>query len=207
MTACRELLTLHERSVYLVQADRGQPAVYYLVDQDAGGVLINSPAYTEPLHTELAALAPLRYLFYPSRLGARDVDRWRATDAQSIAFGPEAQAIAGEVDIEIDGKSKLTRTIGFLPMSGRTQGSCALHCRNIPGVIFFGPILTPGDSGWPALNQNEDDFSYESRLFGCLGLQDIKYEYAFTDTYVGGTTRIGPGADKGIRAEIARVLE
>ncbi len=200
------LITLRDRSIYRLEGE-GTTTAYYLADDDAGGVLINTPHYHAELEAELAALAPLRFLFYPSRFGAVDVDRWRAaTGAESLAFAAEAEAIGGKVDIMLDRQSKLTRTIDFLPMSGRTPGSGVLRARNLPGVMFFGPALSPGESGWPTLVRQPDDFSYEDRLFGCLGLQDLRYEYAFTDVFVPGSTCFGPGASRAIRQEIGRVL-
>lgn len=204
----KTLLTLRGRTIYLVPTEAGTPAVYFLVDQEVGGVLINTPSYSPQRQAELEAVSKIAYLFYPSRLGARDVDAWRqATGAEALAYGPEAAAIPGHIDIALDNKSKLTRTIGFLPMSGRTEGSCALYLRNLPGAIFFGPTLSPGPSGWPTLQPQPGDYSYETRIFGSLGLQDVKYDYAFTDEFVEGQTQFGPGADRAIRAEIERALE
>ncbi len=204
----KTLLTLRGRTVYLVPEEAGAPAVYFLVDQEAGGVLINTPRYSTKLQSALTAIAKIDYLFYPSRFGAQDVDAWRqATGAEALAYGPEAAAISGQIDIVLDNKSKLTRTIGFLPMSGRTEGSCALHLRNLPGVIFFGPTLSPGPSGWPTLLPRPDDHSFETRIFGSLGLKDVKYDYAFTDEFVEGQTQFGPGADRAIRVELERALE
>lgn len=204
----KTLLTLRGRTIYLVPVEAGAPVVYFLVDQEAGGVLINTPRYSAELQSALTAVAPIKYLFLPSRFGARDVDAWReATAAESLAYGPEAAAIRGCIDIVLDNKSKLTRTIGFLPMSGRTEGSCALHLRNLPGVIFFGPALSPGPSGWPTLLPQADDHSFETRLFGSLGLKDVKYDYAFTDEFVEGHTQIGPGADQAIQAELQQALD
>jgi hypothetical protein len=204
----KTLLALRGRTIYLVPVEAAMPAVYFLVDQDAGGVLINTPPHSAELQAELNAVAQIKYLFFPSRFGARDVDTWRdATGAESLAYGPEAAAIGGRIDIALDNKSKLTRTIGFLPMSGRTEGSCALHLRNLPGVVFFGPTLSPGPSGWPTLIAQANDYSFESRLFGSLGLKDVKFDYAFTDEFVDGQTRFGPGADKAIQAELQQVLD
>ena len=202
------LLNLRGRDIYLVAPSGAHPAVYFIADADAGGILINTPPYDDALRSTLQAVAPLRYLFFPSRFGAHDVDRWRqASGAESLAYGAEVSAIAGTVDLALDNKNKLTRTIGFLPMSGRTAGSCALYLRNLPGAIFFGPILAPAASGWPTLTPQPDDHSYESRLFGALGLQDVKYDYAFTDVFVEGRTQFGPGADRAVQAELARVFE
>lgn len=204
----KKLLSLRGRDIYLVASEPETPAVYFLADDDAGGVLINTPRFSESLLGALQAIMPIRYLFYPSRFGARDVDAWRsASGAESLAYGAEVDSISGHIDVALDNKSKLTRTIGFLPMSGRTAGSCALYLRNLPGVVFFGPILTPGPSGWPTLMSAADDHSYESRLFGTLGLQDIKYAYAFTDVFVEGQTPFGPDADKAVQVELERVLE
>lgn len=184
------------------------PASYLVADREAGAILINAPPFDPGLAAALGAVGPLQYLFLPSRFGACDVDRWRArTGARALAFGPEVPAVGATVDIPLDRKSKLTRTIDFLPMSGRTAGSCALRLRNKPGVVFFGPTLEPGDDGWPALVPHDDDASFENRVIGALGLRDLRYEYAFTDVFEPGRTRYGPGAGVAVRAALERALE
>lgn len=201
-----KLLEFFDRSVYFLSGT--SPAVFYLADRDGGGILINTPAYSAVLAQQLNAVAPLKFAFFPSRLGAQDVDRWRTeTGLRTLAYGHEARGISGEIDTVLDRENKFSRTIDFLPMSGRTESSCALRCKNQPGIIFFGPILARGDSGWPTLAPNVDDYSYENRLFGVLGLQDLKYQYAFTDDFDPALSRSGPGADAAIQREIAAVLE
>ena len=205
----KRLLELPGRTIHLLQGTGTGPAVYYLVDEEVQGVLINAPPFADRLVQTVNALAPLKFIFLPSHLGARDIDRWRAASgAEVMAYGAEIPHISGTVDIELEKQSKLTRTIDFLPMSGRTEGTCALRLRNKPGVIFFGPILSAaGDSGWPTLIPDADDYSYENRVFGTLGLQDVKYEYAFTDVFEEGRTRFGPGASEAIRDELDRALD
>lgn len=200
------VLELPGREIHHVAGSN--PAVYYLVDKEVQGVLINTPAFDATLLDALKALAPLKFIYYPSRRGALDVDAWReASGAETMAFEAETPHIQGEIDLKLDRKSKLTRTIDFLPMAGVTEGSCAMRLRNKPGVIFFGPILSPGKDGWPALLFDEGDFSYESRLFGALGLQDLSYEYAFTDGFESGVTQFGPGADGRISERIQQVMD
>lgn len=202
------VLTVPGRNIFRLRADAEEPAVYLVVDREAGGILINTPPFSDALAQAIAAVATPRYVFLPSRLGARDVEAWRARyGAQTLAFEAEVPAITGRVDIPLHRKSRLTRTIDFLLMSGRTRGSGALRLRNKPGVVFFGPILSPGESGWPTLIPRPDDDSYENRLLGVLGLQDVKYEYAFTDVFRPGHTRYGPGADAAIQAELRRTLD
>lgn len=201
-----ELLVLRERRIHFVSGTR--PAAYYIADREAGGVLVNAPPFDEELRAALQALAPLAYVYLPSRHGARDLDRWReASGAESIAFEPEVPHINGTVDLPVSGERKLTRTIDFLPMSGVTEGSCALRIKNDGGVLFFGPVLEPGADGWPALVAHPGDYSYENRLIGALGLQDQRFEYAFTDVFALGQTRFGPGADAAIRERLARLLD
>ncbi len=201
------LLQVPGRTIYRLPTPTGTPAVYYIVDREVGGILVNTPEYDAGLEAVLDACGGVSYIFLPSRLGARAVDAWRAASgAEVLAYDMECEAIIGTVDIPLDNKVKLTRTIDFLPMAGRTEGSCALRLKNKPGVVFFGPILAPGDQGWPTLLPHADDHSFESRVFGALGLQDVKYEYAFTDQFDPDTTRFGPGAGQAIRAEIDRVL-
>ncbi len=199
----QELLSIVGRRIYLVPVPPGHPAVYYIVDREVNGVLVNTPPFSAETLQALQALAPLKFIFLPSRFGAHELDAWRAASgAEALAFEAEVAAIEGTVDLSLNTQTKLTRTIDFLPMSGRTQGSCALRLKNKPGVVFFGPILEPGADGWPTLIEHADDQSFETRLFGALGLQDVKYEYAFTDRFEPGTTQFGPGADKGIAAAL-----
>ena len=92
-------------------------------------------------------------------------------------------------------------------MSGVTEGTCALRIRNDGGAIFFGPVLEPGADGWPALVPHADDYSAENRLIGALGLQDQRFEYAFTDVFEPDRTRFGPGAGAAVRAALQRLLD
>ena len=199
------LVALRDRSICYVDGSR--PAAYYIADREAGGVLVNAPPFGEALRAALCALAPLAYLFLPSRRGAQDLERWRAAGAETIAAEAEAAHVAGAVDLAIGGGRKLTRTIDFLPMSGVTEGSCALRIRNNGGAIFFGPILEPGEDGWPALLLHPDDLSAENRMIGALGLQDQRFEYAFTDVFEPGRTHFGPGAGAAILERLRRMLD
>ncbi|MDA8108521.1 MAG: hypothetical protein M0015_07820 [Betaproteobacteria bacterium] len=202
----QRLIELRERTVYYVAGSR--PAAYFIADVEAQGVLVNSPAFDPRLLQGLQALAPLKYVFLPSRRGALDLDRWRgASGAETLATEAEAPAIAGTIDLMLARGRKLTRTIDFLQMAGVTEGSCALRIRNNGGVLFFGPILEPGADGWPVLVPHADDHSAENRLLGALGLQDLRFEYAFTDVFEPGRTRFGPGADAAIRIRLQRLLE
>ena len=201
-----KILELRDRTIYYLTGSH--PAVYYLVDQDVQGVLINTPAFDPATLDALTAIAPVKFIYFPSRRGAQDVERWReSTGAETMAFEAEVPAIDGTIDLKLDRKSKFTRTIDFLPMAGVTEGSCVLRCRNKPGVLFFGPVLSPGEDGWPTLSFNEDDYSMESRMFGALGLQDVAFDYAFTDVFVPGQTQFGPGAAEAVNQRIAEALD
>ncbi|HLY52370.1 MAG TPA: hypothetical protein VKQ31_05105 [Steroidobacteraceae bacterium] len=200
------LVALRERTVYHVA--RSRPAAYFIADRDAGGVLVNAPPFDPALLAALNATAALEYIFLPSRRGAADLESWRAASgAETLAAKAEVAAIAGTVDLPLGRERKLTRTIDFLPMSGVTEGSCALRIKNDGGAIFFGPILEPGADGWPALVPHDDDYSAENRLIGALGLQDQGFEYAFTDTFEAERTRFGPGAGGAIRERLRQALE
>lgn len=202
----QELVTLRDRRIFYLRDTR--PAVYYLADYEVGGVLINTPPFDPELHRALAAVAPVKFIFLPSSRGAQELDRWRQeTGAESMAFEAEVASVPGAVDIALNRKTKLTRTIDFLPMAGVTEGTCALRLKNKPGGVFFGPALAPGADGWPTLVPQEDDFSYESRLFGALGLQDLQFDYAFTDVFEPGVTQFGPDASREIKRRIEDVLE
>lgn len=197
------LAETRQRKVFHVEA--AGTAVFYLADFEAGGVLVNSPPFDSSLLQALTDIAPLRYVFYPSAFGAQDVGRWRAAGAQTLASREESSAI-GMIDIALEREHRFSRTISFLPMSGRTRGSCALFCRNKPGLLFLGPILSLGARGWPTLVPQRDDFSWENRIFGALGLRHLRFEYVFTDDFAPGATKIGPGADKEIQWELQNIL-
>lgn len=199
------LLSLNDRSIYLVQ--QGPPAVYYILDHKAGGILINAPVFSSGLWDTLQSLGAPRFLFLPSHFGARDLALWRSAGVSVLAFQEELAAIGKvDVDMAVDSQQKLTRTIDFLPMAGRTRGTCGLRLKNLPGVLFLGPALTPGASKWPELMAHPDDYSYESRLMGVFGLRDLVFDYVFTDIFVPGQTAFGPGADRAIRAHLDALL-
>lgn len=201
----QKLYESFDRSVYYLPGTH--PAVFFLADKEGGGILINSPIFTPETLAQINTIMPLKFIFYPSHLGAQDVDAWRsASVAQTMAYGHEARHIPGKTDIVLERENRFSRTIDFLPMSGRTESSCALRCKNKPGLIFFGPILSCGVSGWPTIIAQPDDYSFENRLFGALGLQDVKFDYAFTDDFDPLTSCFGPGADIAIRNEVERAL-
>lgn len=196
------LLAWPDRSVWLVEV--GPPAVYYLVDHAAGGVLINAPAFSPVIHETLCRHAEPRYLFLPSRLGARDLASWRALGVRVLVSAQE-EGVA-EADLRVDAQHKLTRTIDFMALPGRTRGTCALRLKNLPGALFIGPALAIGDSGWPELIPAPDDYSYESRLIGAVELAGQAFDYLFTDTFVPGGSHWGPGAAHALRAHIEQLL-
>ncbi len=196
------LLEWHDRAIWLVET--GPPAVYYLADRDAGGVLVNAPPFAVALYEDLSRTAPLRYVFLPSHFGACDLDAWRAAGAR-ILVSAEEEGVA-DVDLRVGPQHKLTRTIDFIPIPGRTRGTCGLRLKNKPGALFVGPALTPAESGWPELVAHADDDSYENRLMGVIGLGAQGFEYLFTDNFVPSQTRFGPGADVALRDHIDRLL-
>lgn len=200
----KKLVELFDRTVYWVEGTK--PAVFLLADKEGGGVLINTPAFSQTLFNELNAVMPVKFAFYPSHFGARDVESWRAQGAQTMAYGHEARQIDGKIDLVLDRENRFSRTIDFLPMSGRTESSCALRCKNKPGILFFGPILECGASGWPTLVPQPDDYSLENRMFGVLGLQDVSFDYAFTDDFDPERCQFGPGAGDAIRREVEQFL-
>ncbi|MEL5849817.1 MAG: hypothetical protein U7M05_10690 [Candidatus Igneacidithiobacillus chanchocoensis] len=202
----QELCQFFDRRIYHVEGGEETPAVYYIADKDAGGILVNAPVFCEETWQQLASLAPPTVLFLPSRFGAQDLVSWRERGLRLVAQPVEGKALGVELDIALDSKLRLTRTIDFLPMSGRTAGSCALRLRNKPGAIFFGPILEPAArDAWPTLLPHTDDQSWENRLFGSLGLQDVSFAYAFCDRFFPGRTPTGPGADAGIAAALHKL--
>ena len=199
------LLTLPARSVYYLE--RTSPAVFFLADSDAGGVLINTPAFSPRLAAELANIAPVRHVFVPSRFGARHAAAWREAGAKIIAYGNELADRRAGVDVALDRSWRFTRTVDFLPMAGRTSGTCALRCKAKPAIIFFGPALSRAPSGWPGMEPAPDDDSYENRLIGAVGLRALRYDYAFTDDFDPLRSRYGPRADRAIRGELDRALQ
>jgi len=201
-----ELLSLPERRVFLVAESGGadRPACFYLADPVAGGILVNAPPFTAALLGALAAAARPRFLFLPSARGGGAATQWRAAGLQAIASAEETPLIGAPIDQRVDGKTRLTRDIDFLPMSGRTPGACALRIRARPGIVFFGPILDHRD--WPALVAHADDYSYENRVIGAIAVQSLRFEFAFCDNYVHGRSRFGPGAAAAMRTNLAAEL-
>jgi len=197
-----ELISLPQRRIFHVPG--AAPACFYLADHRAGGVLINAPPFEPGLRERLETAAPLRFVFLPSAFGAGEAAVWRTCGAATVASVEEAPLIDVPIDQPVDRKVRLVRDIDFLPMSGRTRGSCALRVRASPSIVFFGPILDHRD--WPTLIQHADDYSFENRLLGALGLADLRFEFAFCDNYVHGTSRFGPGAAEAIRKNLAAEL-
>lgn len=200
-----KLVELFDRSVYWIAGSA--PAAFYLSDRDGGGILINAPAFDAALFAELQRIAPVRFLFLPSRFGAGTAAAWRdAAGCRVLAHAREAGDLPVAVDVALDREHKFSRTIDFLPMSGRTAGTCALRCRNLPGIVFFGPILEHGEDGWPCLEPHADDDSWENRLIGALGLKDLRFDYAFCDNFEPERARFGPQASEAISAGLERAL-
>lgn len=199
----QELVAGKGRTVYHVAGGERAPAVYLIRDREAGGILVNTPPFDADLAVELAA-AGVDFLFLPSALGAADLDRWReALGAEALAGQDEVARIPGEVDRPLDGTIRLSRNIRFYAMSGRTPGTTALYFKHWPSMLFLGPVLEPGEDGWPTLAAHDDDWSWENRVMGALGLQDLRFEYVLTDR-LDAATRIGPGAAEGVRAALQR---
>lgn len=199
------LVKLRDRAIYHLAG--WHPAVYYIAERELGGVLVNTPPFEPDLLAALNARAPLAYVFLPSARGARDLHEWRnAGRAETLATELEASAIGDTIDLALTAGRKLSRTIDFLPMSGVTPGSCALRIKTNGGALFLGPILEPGADGWPTLVAHADDSSFENRLIGALGLQDIAFEYAFTDRFDEGHTCFGPGAGEAVKERLRRLL-
>jgi hypothetical protein len=197
-----ELVNLPDRRVFHLSGTA--PACFYLTHGRVGGVLINSPPYAADLHDELEAVAPLRFVFLPSAIGSAGAGAWRDAGAALIASVEEAPLIDTPIDQSVDRKVRLAREIDFLPMSGRTRGSCALRARASPSIVFFGPILDHCD--WPTLVAHSDDYSFENRVLGALGLQDLRFEFAFCDNYRHGRSRFGPGAAEAVRRNLTAEL-
>ncbi|HKJ87650.1 MAG TPA: hypothetical protein VKA48_03995, partial [Gammaproteobacteria bacterium] len=131
-----------DRSIWHVTGGVDSPAVYLIRDRQAGGILINTPEFDPGLAEQVQEGGAVGFIFLPSRHGARDLDAWReALGAEAMAGQDEAPGIEGTVDTPLDGSIRLSRTIVFYAMSGRTQGSTALFCKNKPGFLFLGPIL------------------------------------------------------------------
>lgn len=205
VTGLVELARSFDRSVHFVELPAA-PAVFYLADREAGGILVNAPPFTPELLGVLQAVAPPRFVFLPSRFGAADLAAWRAAGLRVVAHGAERTAIPVPVDIVVEPDLRFTRTIDFLPMPGRTPGSCALRCRNKPGFIFFGPILDYDQEGRLSLQPHGDDADFDARLLGALGLGDARFEYAFCDNFRPGHSRTGPAADQAVRAAVESLL-
>lgn len=202
----REILRLPRRSVHVLEG--AAPAVFLLVDDRAGAILVNVPPFSEMALGEIRRAADPTFIFLPSRFGARDLDLWReATGARTIASAEEAPAIEGKIDETIDGSVRMHGRLDFLMLSGRTRGTCALRVKEPPGIIFFGPALEHAGADSFVLRQQRDDYSFENRLIGALGLRDLEFEFAFCDDYIDDESTGGPGASVGVRSAVDAALD
>lgn len=203
-----QILDIPQRKIFYVTPQNDEPAAFLIIDDKAGGILINTPAFSDALLKNILELTPLNFIFLPSKFGAQSLKQWKiATNAESIAHEIEASSIDSPIDITVNHKTKLTRTMDFVPMAGRTKGSCALFLKNLPGVLFLGPTLSTDKSGWPALVQQDDDASFETRMFGVLGLKELKYDYVFTDDFRLNRNKFGPSASTEVTKNITRFFE
>lgn len=202
------LLSTPQRTIHLVAEQQdSQPAIFLVQDKEIGGVLINSPPFI-PEYQSILKPHEVNFIFLPSYFGANDISHWKSElNAEVLCHENEAVNIAEEVNITVNQKTKLSRTIDFIPIGGRTAGSCALFIKNLPGIIFFGPILQRGEDGWPSMKAQADDFSYESRLFSALGIKDLKFEHAFLDDYRINLSKTGPNAAIHVRDNIDQLFE
>ena len=199
------LLGLAARRIYYLP--RTDPAVFYLADDEGGGLLINAPPFSSRLIAQLARAAAPRFLFIPSRFGARHAAAWREAGLSVIAYREELAGCRVGVDVALDRSWRFSRTVDFLPMAGRTAHGCALRCKPKPAVLFLGPALSRAASGWPSLEPRRDDHSYENRVLGAVGLRHLRYEYAFTDDFDPLKSRYGPGAGRAIAGELEKALQ
>lgn len=198
------LLEVPGREVWLVPAS--VPACFLLVDERAGGVLVNAPPFDANLVQAMGHVTEVRFIFFPSRFGAIDVAQWRsALNARTIAAAGECSAITGPVDEPIDGGVRIHGRLDFLALSGRTRGTCALRSKAEPAIAFLGPALE--HDPWPVLRAHADDDSYENRVIGALGLRGVAFEFAFCDNYSHGSSRFGPEASRAVAAGLAEALE
>jgi hypothetical protein len=198
------LLEVAGRAAWYLPGSR--PACFLLVDARAGGILVNSPPFDARVAEVVARVAKVQFIFFPSRFGATDVARWRAAlAARTVAAAEECAAIDGPIDEAIDGGVRIHGRLDFLALSGRTRGTCALRSRMDPAIVFFGPALEHGD--WPQLVAHADDYSYENRLLGAIGLSHAAFEFAFCDNYSHGSSRFGPGAGRVVATGLAKLLD
>jgi len=201
-----EVLRLPRRSVHVLEG--ASPAVFLLVDDRAGAILVNAPPFSEETLSEIRRAADPSFIFLPSRFGARDLELWRAaTRARTIASAEEVPAIEGRIDEPIDGSVRMHGRLDFLLLSGRTRGTCALRVKEPPGIVFFGPALEHAGAGRFVLRAHRDDHSFENRVIGALAFRDLEFEFAFCDDYIQNKDRGGPGARLRVRAAVDAALE
>jgi len=172
----------------------GKPAVFYIQDRDAGGILVNAPAaqWWEPLQ----AAGGVRYLFLPTARTADAAVFWHEQGVTLLAHQREPLPEGVEVQ-RVSQRQRLTRTIDFLPLPGATPGSCALHLRNKPGVVFAGAALQ-GKSALPPPG--------EDALFSALLLAGLSFQYLFWDDYRPGC-HYGPEAASALEQRLDASLD
>lgn len=172
-----------------IHALGGAPACFLIDDRDAGLVLVNAP---DPCWAD--TLGEVRYLFLPSAHGARHARFWQDRGATLLAHPREP--LPEGLDVRrVDTRQRLTRTIDFLPLPGATPGACALHLRNLPGVVFAGPALAGAE---PLPPPGED------ALFSALYLAGLSFQWLFWDD---ASAPFGPDAAARLRQGIESLLE
>jgi len=170
----------------------GEPACFLIDDRDAGLILVNAPA--PRWHDALVRRGGVRYLFLPSARGAAHARFWQACGATLLAH-PREPLPDDLVVRRVDDRQRLTRTIDFLPLPGATPGTCALHLRNKPGVVFAGPALAGPDALPPA---------GEDALFSALYLGGLPVHWLFWDD---ASAPLGPEGAAHLRQRLERLLE
>ena len=204
------VLKLPGREIFLINRQLGDnsAASFFISDADAGGILVNAPAFSLALIKQLEALADINFLFLPSVFGAKDLEQWHENVSPEIlCHENEERYIDFSPLTVVNNKTKLTRTIEFVTLPGRTQGTCALYLKNKPGVLFLGPAMSCNETFWPVIESNEDDFDYENRLLSALNIKNLKYAYAFCDDFNLGFSSFGPNACEEIKKYIESIFD
>ena len=75
------LLGIPQRKIFYIDQN-SQPASFLIIDDKAGGILINSPIFSDALLSEINKKTNIDYIFLPSRFGANSLEhsleQWKA---------------------------------------------------------------------------------------------------------------------------------
>eukprot|EP00850_Spirogloea_muscicola_P021979 SM000270S10376 [mRNA] locus=s270:96436:98730:- [translate_table: standard] len=117
---------------------------YFIVREQGGNVLVDSPRFTEQLAKRLEQLGGVDYLFMTHRDDIADHDRWAARfGCKRIFHMNEVGGSTRDVEMKLEGEGpwEVGPDISLFFTPGHTSGHVVLHYRQGVGALFTGDHL------------------------------------------------------------------